>query len=79
MTVRLSNLYKQVYGWVLENGKLSGRFGGFTTYFVAQFSTNFIDYGVWDGKQVLFPISFALKTCRLFLEVLVLLVADVNN
>ncbi|KAH3743641.1 alpha1,2-mannosidase subfamily protein [Pelomyxa schiedti] len=42
----------EISGWVLEMGELSERFGGFTTYFVATFSSKFTSHGVWDGFMI---------------------------
>ncbi|KAH3743396.1 alpha1,2-mannosidase subfamily protein [Pelomyxa schiedti] len=46
-------LNNEISGWIQEIGELSGRYGGFTTYFVAQSNLPFELYGVWDGNQVL--------------------------
>uniref|UniRef100_A0A6B2KYI4 Glycoside hydrolase family 92 protein n=1 Tax=Arcella intermedia TaxID=1963864 RepID=A0A6B2KYI4_9EUKA len=42
----------EVSGWILMEGAMSGRFGGYKSYFVAKFNTTVASYGTWIGQNV---------------------------
>eukprot|EP01125_Pyxidicula_operculata_P000675 TRINITY_DN10657_c0_g1_i1.p1 TRINITY_DN10657_c0_g1~~TRINITY_DN10657_c0_g1_i1.p1 ORF type:complete len:753 (+),score=147.90 TRINITY_DN10657_c0_g1_i1:14-2272(+) len=54
----------EVSGMVIMTGSLSGRFGGFYSYFVARFPSiySFIDYGTWSDTTVSSKSTFANGT-----------------
>lgn len=42
----------EVHGWMLLKGGLSGRFGGYKSFFSAKFSSPFTSYGTWSGSSL---------------------------
>jgi putative alpha-1,2-mannosidase len=43
---------REVSGSVLDMGGMTGRFGGYTTYFVAKFNQPLANWGTWNGNAI---------------------------
>jgi len=43
---------QEVHGYMILSGGLTGRIGGYYSYFVARFNTSFTTGGVWKGGEV---------------------------
>jgi hypothetical protein len=50
--VNIDTTRNEVSGSILDWGGMSGRFGGYTTYFVARFSQPLANWGTWNGNVV---------------------------